>query len=141
MKKEKAHFRVLFSNDTTNITMIDLQKYIKAFNDSDSSIIKGIFINDVVHIGNITSFISNNRRYIGILIGNINYINKGYGTKVLNIFCHNIFTLYDDDIHIAVKSENIRAIKCYNKVGFVIHKQTHNGIIMVLTKKTFNDTH
>jgi RimJ/RimL family protein N-acetyltransferase len=56
---------------------------------------------------------------IGIIIGNKNYWNKGYGTEALTLLIDYGFKALNlHNIFLSVFEFNERAIKCYEKVGF-----------------------
>lgn len=53
-----------------------------------------------------------------------NYINKGYGTEALKLFLSYYFEeLNMNVLNLEVDQFNKRAIKCYEKCGFVIYKK------------------
>lgn len=55
----------------------------------------------------------------GILIGDRNYWNKGYGTDAMKLLLkHGFETLNLNRIFLRVYEDNPRAIRCYEKVGF-----------------------
>ncbi len=55
---------------------------------------------------------------IDLFIANIDYLNQGYGKKILNAFLRNIIFTKFKAVVIDPNIENIRAIKAYEKVGF-----------------------
>ncbi|NLJ05917.1 MAG: GNAT family N-acetyltransferase [Exilispira sp.] len=81
--------------------------------------------------------------YVGIIIGDKSYWNKGYGTdalKTLVSFGFNYLNLHN--ISLMVYSFNKKAIHCYEKVGFKIvgnrresfvqNKVRYDEVIMVI---------
>ncbi|WGV28820.1 GNAT family N-acetyltransferase [Halotia branconii] len=57
---------------------------------------------------------------IDLFIGETNYWNQGIGTKILSVFVNYIFEqLQADKIVIDPHVDNLRAIRCYEKCGFV----------------------
>lgn len=57
---------------------------------------------------------------IGIVIGEKDYWNKGFGTKAMKLFVDLGFGSYNlNRIYLRVFETNLRAIKCYEKAGFV----------------------
>lgn len=53
------------------------------------------------------------------------YLGKGYGSEAIEVLCNYLFTaLKVKKIIIAPSARNIRAIKAYQKAGFVISKTT-----------------
>jgi RimJ/RimL family protein N-acetyltransferase len=58
---------------------------------------------------------------IGMFIGNKNFWGKGYGTSALKQFVRMLFTRYGAHrISMDTFADNKRAIRCYEKCGFVI---------------------
>jgi RimJ/RimL family protein N-acetyltransferase len=70
------------------------------------------------------------------------HLNKGIGSRMISEFVQRLF---DDsgvtEIRVDPRPDNVRAIRCYEKVGFkkVNQIKTHDGpaIMMVLDRKTF----
>jgi RimJ/RimL family protein N-acetyltransferase len=57
----------------------------------------------------------------GILIGNKDYWNKGYGTEAMRLLIkHGFEALNLNRIYLRVYEDNPRAINCYEKVGYVL---------------------
>ena len=57
---------------------------------------------------------------MGIMIGNKAYWNKGFGTKAIKLLLKHCFnTLNLHRVFLRVFANNPRAIRCYEKVGFV----------------------
>lgn len=57
---------------------------------------------------------------VGIMIGDKSIWNQGYGTEVMTLLlCHGFRTLNLNRVYLHVFSENERAIRTYEKVGFV----------------------
>jgi RimJ/RimL family protein N-acetyltransferase len=78
---------------------------------------------DWVPIGNMGVFNHNNISHsgeLGIMIGNKAYWNKGYGTRSIQLMLKHCFeTLNFNRVSLIVYQTNPRAIRCYEKVGFV----------------------
>jgi len=56
----------------------------------------------------------------GIMIGDKNYWNHGYGTEAVHLLVqHGFSTLNLNRIHLRVLEDNPRAIRAYEKVGFI----------------------
>jgi diamine N-acetyltransferase len=65
---------------------------------------------------------------VGILIGDKTYWNKGYGTEALKLLLkHGFETLNLNRIFLRVYEDNPRAIRCYEKVGFVHEGRMRQG--------------
>jgi aminoglycoside 6'-N-acetyltransferase len=57
---------------------------------------------------------------IDLFIGEIDYWNQGIGTKILSVFVNYLFEqLQAEKIVIDPHADNLRAIRCYEKCGFV----------------------
>ncbi|HEU4964392.1 MAG TPA: GNAT family protein [Bacilli bacterium] len=58
---------------------------------------------------------------IGMLIGDRNYWGRGLGTEIVRQFVRLLFTRFNmNRINIDTFADNVRAIRCYEKVGFVV---------------------
>lgn len=73
-------------------------------------------------------------------IGEEDYINKGYGTVIIRSFIEKLLAeSHIKKIIVDVDPNNLRAIRCYEKVGFKRDKiiQTPDGLalLMMLSKK------
>jgi RimJ/RimL family protein N-acetyltransferase len=56
----------------------------------------------------------------GILIGDKNYWDKGYGTEAMNLLLkHGFETLNLNRVFLRVYADNPRAVRCYEKAGFI----------------------
>jgi RimJ/RimL family protein N-acetyltransferase len=77
---------------------------------------------DWVTIGNTSLFSFNHqdhRAELGIVIGNKDYWNKGYGTEAITLLLKHCFeTLNLNRVMLKVFKNNPRAIRCYEKSGF-----------------------
>jgi RimJ/RimL family protein N-acetyltransferase len=57
---------------------------------------------------------------LGIMIGNKAYWNKGFGTRAINLLLKHCFdTMNLNRVFLRVFETNPRAVRCYEKVGFV----------------------
>jgi len=57
---------------------------------------------------------------LGIFIGEKNYWNQGYGGEAMRLLLKHGFNVLNlDRIFLRVFSNNLRAIRCYEKIGFV----------------------
>jgi RimJ/RimL family protein N-acetyltransferase len=76
-----------------------------------------------VPVGNISLFDFDDKNHsaeLGIMIGNKNYWDKGYGREAVNLICkHGFKTLNLHRIHLKVYAANQRGIRAYEKAGFV----------------------
>jgi len=76
------------------------------------------------HIGNCACYGINNKRSeaeIGIMIGDRNYWDKGYGAKAINSLIDFVFNRIDPKrIHLKTLESNKRAQNCFFKCGFSV---------------------
>ncbi|MBN2046105.1 MAG: GNAT family N-acetyltransferase [Anaerolineales bacterium] len=91
---------------------------------------------DWVKIGNMGLFDFDHRARsaeLGISIGNKDFWNQGYGTEAITLLLrHGFETLNLNRIMLQVYADNPRAIRCYEKAGFVYEGRLrqaryHNG--------------
>ena len=87
------------------------------------SYVFGIIVtSEDLYIGNIEVSIQNNisrRGTLGIAIFNPSYWDKGYGTEAVNLILgYGFATLNLHSIELEVFANNLRAQRCYEKVGF-----------------------
>ncbi len=92
---------------------------------------------DSQHIGNCSYYnISETRgeAELGIMIGNRNYWNKGYGTDVVTTLVNYIFRQTNlNRIYLKTLESNSRAQKCFQKCGFTPYKHwDRDGFSFVL---------
>ncbi|MFC1991562.1 GNAT family N-acetyltransferase [Chloroflexota bacterium] len=82
---------------------------------------------DGQHIGNCSYYNLNKYRSeteLGIMIGNRDYWDKGYGADVVTALVDYIFRqLKLDRIHLKTLESNTRAQKCFRKCGFTPYRQ------------------
>ena len=70
---------------------------------------------------------------LGVFIADIDYRNKGIGTQAIReIIKNDLPYMYTNKILLRVRSENERAIKCYNKVGFIESRRYEKGGLNVI---------
>lgn len=77
-----------------------------------------------VKIGNMGLFDFDNRARsaeAGIMLGNKSFWNKGYGTEAMTLLLkHGFDTLNLHRVMLRVYQDNPRAIRCYEKVGYIL---------------------
>jgi RimJ/RimL family protein N-acetyltransferase len=75
------------------------------------------------HIGNCTCYDIDAKRgeaQLGIMIGNRDYWDRGYGTDAFNTMIDHIFRTTDlDRLYLKTLEWNLRAQKCFTKCGFM----------------------
>lgn len=85
-----------------------------------------------VPIGNIGVFDINSVGHsaeLGIVIGNKAYWNKGYCTEAITLMLKHCFeTLNLNRVSLQVYENNLGAIRCYEKVGFVHEGRQREGV-------------
>jgi RimJ/RimL family protein N-acetyltransferase len=95
-----------------------------------------------IHIGNCSYYnidVKRNETEIGIMIGNRDYWNKGYGTDTINTLVEHIFKDYHfQRLYLKTLEFNLRAQRCFNKCGFVaynrISRDGYSFIMMELSR-------
>ena len=102
-----------------------LEEYIKSSNKSKNNSLFGIFVNATKkHIGNIKLDKINylhKRAHIGIMIGDINEWNKGYGTESIKLLSKYAFKkLKLHKLKAGVMINNKPSIKLFKNSGFKI---------------------
>lgn len=85
-----------------------------------------------------------NKYELDIFIGDINLHNKGIGHLVINKMCEYLFNNNAKEIIMCPLKENLKAINCYKKCGFIIEKEFEekdtigNEQVYVLMKRSIN---
>ena len=102
--------------------IIELEDFIQSVNESNNSILFGIFYKDLkIHIGNIklTFNIEHKRAEIGLLIGDKSFWGNGYAAEAIDLVSNYTFKKYNiDKISASCYEENIASAKSFLKVGF-----------------------
>ena len=66
---------------------------------------------------------------VGLFIGEKTYWNRGYGTEVMRLLIkHGFETLNLNRIQLRVHEDNLRAIRCYEKAGFIHEGRFRQGM-------------
>lgn len=66
---------------------------------------------------------------VGLFIGDRSYWDKGHGTQVMHLLLrHGFETLNLNRIYLRVNAENQRAIRCYEKAGFVLEGRLRQAV-------------
>jgi len=93
-----------------------------------------------IKIGNMGLFGFDHRAHsaeVGIVIGNKDYWNQGYGTEAMILMLkHGFETLNLNRIWLRVYEDNPRAIRCYEKVGYIHEGQMRQARF---SKGTYSD--
>jgi RimJ/RimL family protein N-acetyltransferase len=77
---------------------------------------------------------------LGILIGDRDYWNKGYGTDIVNTLVRYIFRRTNlKRIHLKTLQSNIRAQKCFNKCGFTPYGRLSRDGFNFMLMETFRN--
>ncbi|MDR1329131.1 MAG: GNAT family N-acetyltransferase [Oscillospiraceae bacterium] len=78
---------------------------------SDDALLGNCGIHDIIH--------TNRRATVGIFIGEAENRSRGYGSEALRLLLgYGFNTLNLHNIMLTVQSDNARAIRCYEKIGF-----------------------
>lgn len=100
------------------------------------------------HIGNCVYYnvdMGGNKAELGIMIGNRDYWNKGYGVEAVNALLDHIFTKTSlRKIYLTTLIWNIRAQKCFKKCGFVecgqVNRDGSTFLMMVVHREERDKT-
>ena len=98
---------------------------------------------DGKHIGNCICYDVNNARgeaQLGIIIGDRNYWDKGYGTDAVRTMASHIFLNTNlQRIYLRTLDWNLRAQKCFQNCGFMprgqLHRNGHSFVVMELRRE------
>jgi RimJ/RimL family protein N-acetyltransferase len=95
--------------------------YTKVTTNPDEQVLAITELKSGKHIGNVGIKIDrhNDRGLLGIMIGEKNYWNKGFGSEALTLmldYCFNVLSLHS--VHLTVYAFNKRALHVYEKAGF-----------------------
>lgn len=101
------------------------------------------------HIGNITYYDIDEGKgeaELGIMIGDRDYWNQGYGTDTINTLLEYIFgTMSLKRIYLNTLDWNVQAQRCFEKCGFVPCKQSkkYNGtfVVMEICRGSWQSSH
>jgi RimJ/RimL family protein N-acetyltransferase len=104
---------------------------------------------DGVHIGNCSYYNYDELRgdtELGIMIGNRDYWDGGYGTDAVTALVDHVFkTTSLDRIYLKTLNWNERAQKCFRKCGFVKYGESsrsgYNFFLMEIHRKDWNENH
>ena len=125
---------------TRNATVSELQLYIRSKNESTDALLLGIFCqNTGQHIGNVKlEPIDAHSATFGILIGNQNYWNKGFGLEVTERVVQYAFhQLGVSVVRLGVLKNHHRALKIYKSVGFKEVHNIDNSVVMEIERPKF----
>jgi len=98
---------------------------------------------DGKHIGNCTCYDVNETRgeaQLGIVIGDRNYWDKGYGADALTVLVNHVFLNTNlKRIYLKTLDWNLRAQKCFEKCGFTpcgqLNRNGNNFVVMELKRE------
>ena len=98
---------------------------------------------DGQHIGNCVYYNVNkteSKAELGIMIGNRDYWNQGYGSETINLLLDYIFTkIALEKVYLTTLEWNFRAQKCFKKCGFSecgeIFRDGQKFLVMIIHKK------
>lgn len=101
----------------------DIERWEKSQQEKPNQFLFNIVLNQSERIIGMTSITLEGNRNIGeieILIGEENFQNRGLGTETMRLLVAYCFEeLHLETIKLRVIKENIKAINCYKKIGFV----------------------
>ena len=130
------------------------ENWFTSLKDRENDFIFAILINQAKLIGNcsIMNIIWKDRvGTCGIFIGDKNEQGKGYGTEAMKLLLgYGFNTLNLNRLDLKVNDFNSRAIKCYQKLGFVeegrmreasfVNGKYHDQILMSILRKEWKNT-
>lgn len=101
------------------------------------------------HIGNCTYYDIDEKKseaQLGIMIGNRDYWNKGYGTDVVSSMVDHFFSNTSlDRLYLKTLDWNHRAQKCFTGCGFLscgqLKRNGHNFVLMELKREWWRRSH
>ena len=102
-----------------------------------------------VHIGNIMYYdlnMQNRQAELGIMIGDKDYWNSGYGTDTVNTLLRHLFTILElDRVYLHTLSCNYRAQASFAKSGFKLVRNVKRGgqdfILMEVLRSDWDEPH
>ncbi|MEE8419507.1 MAG: GNAT family N-acetyltransferase [Dehalococcoidales bacterium] len=98
---------------------------------------------DGEHIGNCSYYNLDESKCeveLGIMIGNRDYWNRGYGTETVITLVNHIFgDLKVNRIHLKTLESNRRAQKCFQKCGFIVCGQLDKFAYQFLRMEIYRD--
>jgi RimJ/RimL family protein N-acetyltransferase len=94
------------------------------------------------HVGNCVYYNVNlveSKAELGIMIGNPNYWNQGYGVEAIEILLDHIFnTTRLEQVYLTTLTWNIRAQSCFKKCGFQVcgevRRDNHDFFLMAIRR-------
>ena len=100
---------------------------------------------DGKHIGNCMYYDIDKKKgqaELGIMIGDRNYWEQGYGTDAVTVLLDNIFSATSlNRVYLKTLNWNVRAQACFQKCGFVpcgqMKKRNNNFVTMELTRNNW----
>lgn len=117
-------------------TLENLKKYFKVYNQKKNVLFLGVFSRyNNAHIANIKFEFDEKDKSatLGILIGNKNYLGKGYGKIIIKSTCLAIKNYFGIKIfYLGVNINNIIAFKLYKKIGFKLVSKNYSYNYMKL---------
>jgi RimJ/RimL family protein N-acetyltransferase len=98
---------------------------------------------DGKHIGNCTCYdidVKKREAQLGIMIGNRDYWDKGYGSDAVNIMVDHLFQMTNlQRLYLKTLIWNLRAQKCFSKCGFTscghLRRNGHDFLLMELKRE------
>lgn len=118
-----------------------IKEFIKEAKENKGIILLAIITRkDNKHIGNVKIGlidVNNHNADIGIIVGNKNYWNKGYGAEAVKLVIDYAFsTMKIHKLVSSIASINISSIKIFKKVGFKLEGRIKEKIFI---KETYQD--
>jgi ribosomal-protein-alanine N-acetyltransferase len=119
---------VFIESVSSDWTISKLNEFIEKVNNSESSLLVGIFLEGSnLHIGNVkfeNVYINSEECSLGILIGEKEFRGRGIATKSISYLTQELHSWFEISIFkLGVHRENTAAIAAYLKAGFQINSK------------------
>jgi len=101
---------------------------------------------DGQHIGNCVYYNVNlieKKTELGIMIGNPDFWNQGYGTEAIQVLLDHIFDITAlDNVYLTTLTWNVRAQNCFKKCGFQVcgqvRRDNHDFLLMEIQREDWD---
>lgn len=118
--------------NTPDFTKQEQLAFFNSLNQKEDYFIKGICINqNPVGAAGLKKINNNDAEYWGY-IGEKEYWGKGFGVQIIDYMANKAESLSLKSIYLFVIKENSRAIKLYQKKGFIIESENEDELKMRL---------
>lgn len=127
----KENSKYLTNHKFDNI--LELKKYVSKNFIKDNSLFLKILTKNHIHIGNLRIHDIDKKKFsafLGIIVGDKKYKNKGIAQEVIHYICKLLFAKYKiSKIYLGVDRKNKSAVNAYSKAGFIFDKKNKNLMV------------